>query len=66
MKKIWNKVNRFLSDYISDVFLILGAMLVIIATTIMFGFTIALFLLGGFLMLAGIVGRFFEQGGENK
>jgi hypothetical protein len=50
-----DKFFKFIGDFIEDIFIVIGVILICIATFNKFGVDAALYTLGGFLLLLGIL-----------
>lgn len=54
------KILGFLSDFSSDLFILLGILLIVIAIAMIYGFGSAILTLGILLSALGFIGRYFE------
>jgi hypothetical protein len=53
------KALKFLADFIEDIFIVLGILLIVAATLLMFGLEHSMYVLGGFLIILGVVDPHF-------
>lgn len=75
MKKVKEKtmgmlksISQFVAEFTEDIYILIGIMLIVAATLMMFGIAPALYVLGGFFLLLGVIDphAIQKKGGENN
>lgn len=56
------RIMSFISEYLEDLFIVIGVLLVVSATYIFYGLPQSMYVLGVFFILWGVVGIIFYRG----